>query len=186
MERDASVPDDALRILLDGARRDLSETDSRADPEGGLRLVVARRRDGCPAVAFLATWDAIEPLGFHLVLPLKAGLNRLGRDRASDHELPPLPCPIMEQGQWLIECRPEPPSALVRDGWSTNLSAVVRAVTPLPDDPRAPLLVDFRPRSHRVEIEHANLKPDPVPLLEGDTLVGAWASFVFGCLGERR
>lgn len=179
--------DGELRLIHEAARSLLSEAGgTRTEPP---HLVIAPRKDACSAIAFLVTFrllgrsDAL--VSPHVVLPLRSGLNRICRGTVGDHALPPLSAApprvdIIEQGQWIIECAPK--GALVRDAWSSNLSAVVRASVPLSEDPRNPPFVEGQRSPRRLVIQHANLNPRPVALEDGDTLIGVYASFIFGTL----
>ena len=164
-----------FRGLLDGAR-DLSS--GREGPPD-LAIEVVPRKDGQQAIAFLVsfaeTWGSGQR-GPWFVFPLSAGKNVVCRDAGvGDHET--VSAKLMEQGQWRIDC--EASGTRVRDGWSTNLSAIVPTNTPFTEDSRLPGIST----TGRIPIDHANANPsdtEGVSLFPGDALIGYYASFGFG------
>ena len=148
-------------------------------------LVVAKRKDGQVAVAFLVTFrHHNRSQAVDVVLPLTEGSNRILRDELGDHVLPEslLPksgqfiAPILEQGQWTIVIKDR--TCVVLDGWSTNGSCVVPSSVSFERHPRHFGEPDGGPGG--IAVEHANEGRTPVPLREGDSLIGCYASFVFG------
>ena len=148
-------------------------------------VVVLPRRPSPRAVpiAFLACFT--DPAASY-VLPLKIGLNRIGRDPDwGDHEEFPRGVRLMEGRQWLMVCRP--PEALVVDDHSTNQSILLPreagAPDPVPDPRRKPGEYSYTrifgvSWPGRVDLDWAG---DVVGALgEGDVLLTMYAAFVFG------
>jgi hypothetical protein len=146
-------------------------------------VVVLPRADGAPAVAFLVT---IGRAAGELVVPLRAGRDRVGRGDEDARPFGPWPRPYaVEQYQWRIECGDG--SASVADDASTSQSVLVPAAIvgsiDLARDLRALAAVPGV-----VELPHPSC-PGPLRhvLAEGDVLRGAYAAFAFGwCRAGRR
>ena len=148
-----------------------------------LHVVPFRQIHHAP-VAFLACFSDPDA---DWVVPLKTGLNRVGRDPMwGDHEKPGVR--ILEPRQWLIVCRAV--TALVADDHSTNQSVV------LPEGPSAHAGPD--PLSSLGLADYAAILTNPPPgaipldwagetvaeLKPGDVLVTCYSAFVFGTLPQ--
>jgi hypothetical protein len=144
-------------------------------------------QEAAPTVAFLSTFTTP---GTVYCLPLKEGLNRVGKDPAwGDHDRPPSGVRVMEARQWILVCRP--PLALVADDHSTNGSMVFpenldRAAGV--EDPRysgepySYSALFQRPVPGRVDLDwHGNRVHE---VQEGDVLLTAYAGFVFGWVSQ--
>lgn len=158
------------------------------------RVRSALRGESCsPGLRVLARHDALAPSAFlvtlrrqggDLILPLRGGLNFVGRGSEEGRPFGVLPRPYpLEQSQWFVLCRTG--EALVSDAWSTNLSYLVPAGLDLGDAPDQPFgFSEVEGLVGAIRLPHRN-EPCPqheYPLREGDRLRSCYAWFLFGWL----
>jgi hypothetical protein len=191
--KQGAIVDGRHIVVRDLARSWFQATEQgTAKPCSPLRFRWIRRRHPSPGsarpVGFLTSFTA---RGAQYVVPLKIGVNRVGRDPVfGDFDGFPSRPRLVEGRQWLIICTAD--RTLIADDHSTNQSLVLRRTTRLvsgPDDPRFGAdrysYVEFlrcTTEAERVTLDWAG---DVVVALEdGDALLNAYAGFVFGRLGS--
>lgn len=178
----------ALGVSLSAAALAAARLALRATPSPDQPLPrVIPRRDGAPAVAFLAALTAGGACDW--VIPLAAGKNVVHRSQSSgQHDWRDVRgTPLVEAGQWLLRCA-EDRSAEVADGWSTNGSRLVpaAAVASLPAAVLDSAVSRLQaPNGHPaiIDLPHPGTNhQQPVwhPIAEGDLLLGVYRAFVFG------
>jgi hypothetical protein len=148
-------------------------------PPASRPLVLVPRLHAADAVAFLGCFSAPDR---DYVLPLKTGVNRVGRSPIfGDHQENPARPPVLEPRQWLIICR-QPGGMLVADDHSSNGSLVLprdSAAIRQTSDPSSLEAVFLRAPAQSKLDWHGNVVHE---LHEGDVLVTAYAAFVVGCI----
>lgn len=175
----------ALPDLLERTRLVLSGSDDQGHSSP---LHVIQRIDLAPPVAFLVSLATMHEAREHFVVPLIGTTNFIGKSPSSkEHEW--FRPPIVEGGQWIIDCTSTP--AQVTDAWSTNGSVILYNSLWARDEPYPEsFLFDevlgvpgegpvkngaWLTPPWRNKKEYAWLE-----LSEGDVLIGIYASFIFG------